>query len=74
MGSAFWIFVVIAVIQGIASLAAKSAEKRKKAERQAEIAREDMTGEGKGPVGKYRSEEELQAKMESSGEIGRAHV
>lgn len=68
MGSAFWIFIIIAVIQGVASVAAKSAEKRKKAERRAEIARQDASGEGVTPVGKFRSQEELEQKLDSQGE------
>ena len=68
MGSAFWIFVAIAVIQGIASVAAKSAEKKKKAARKAEIARDAVKGEGAGPVGKYRSQKELQEKLSDTGQ------
>ena len=68
MGSAFWIFIIIAVIQGVASVAAKSAEKRKKAERRAEIARQDASGEGVRPVGKFRSQEELKKKLDSQGD------
>ena len=68
MGSAFWIFVAIAVIQGIASVAAKSAEKKKKAARKAEIARDAVKGEGAGPVGKYRSQKELEEKLSDTGQ------
>ncbi len=67
MGSTFWIFVAIAVIQGVASMAAKSAEKRKKAERRAALAKDAMDGRGEGPAGTYRSEAELQEKLKASG-------
>lgn len=67
MGTTFWIFVAIAVIQGIASMAAKSAEKRKKAERRAAMAKDAMEGRGEGPAGAYRSKAELEEKLKASG-------